>query len=189
MIADVSSRIVSEVQSVRHVWQVLAWEKPYASGAVLSCILALVLVFGVLEYTVLTFVCRLLQFLFAVVGGLTSMKKMTVTSDDVKITVSNGLTKLQPSIVSAIDCLYRIVTWENVSISGYVFAGCLLVSFLSCFLSDLTIIVLVTFVSFTAPYVLAHHQKEVGQIVDRFKEAFHGLISQLELQTKKAKKE
>ena len=145
--------------------------------------------FGPLEYTFLTLASRMLQVSFAVIGGLSSMKKLTVTADDVKTAVSNALTRAQPAIVSAVDKVFRILTWEDTTLSAKVFGGCLAVSFVSSFLSDFTIVVISTGIAFSVPFLLQNHQKDLAPLVDRAKQAFDGLLSQLELHTKKAKKE
>ena len=144
--------------------QLILWEKPTASGVVLAGLLSIIVIFGFFEYTIVTFLCRVVQLMFVVVGGLVYLH-MFPSSDDIKTCISNSLDKVQPSIAKGLDALFRLLAWEDVKFSAMVLVGTIFFALLGNLFSDLWLLFLGTVALFTLPIGYTKNKVQIDSIL------------------------
>jgi hypothetical protein len=147
--------------------QLVLWERPRATGTVVGSILLMALVFGIFEYTLVTFLCRALEATFAVVGVLVYQKWIDISVDDVKKRTRQCISDMEPHVITVIEQLFRIITWEDTFFSLKVFLASLAVAFFGNVLSDLVFLLVVTLLVFAVPVAYVHNKSLVDPQLQR----------------------
>ena len=162
----------------------LMWEKPKESLAIAGTLLGFIVVFGIMEYTMLTFICRLLQLIFIAFAGANYLGKPLATSQEIVQYAQLLHEMFLPLVWETVDFLARIITWENRSTTTEVFIGTIILAALGNFFSDLTLVFLVTLAFFVVPVLYMKNKAVVDGHLETAKEFFDRLIAQSQDQLK-----
>jgi len=175
----------AELKSVSFQEAIL-WEKPRASGIIVGSVLLMALVFGVFEYTILTFVCRMAQ-LALLIGG-TGMYFGYVTLDPVAIKshIRTAISDAEPIIIAAVEAVARILTWENRRVSSYIFGGSFVVAALGNIFSDLTMVLLVTIGLFVIPPLYTQNRSIIDPNVKLVSDSIKSYVNSIKTKAKTA---
>lgn len=163
--------------------QLVLWEKPRATGAVVGGIVTLLMIFGFFEYTLVTFVCRVLELCLAVVGVMVSQKWIDVTADDVKKRVRVLISDVEPFVVSGIEQLFRVITWEDKIFSLKVFLASFVAALLGNILSDLVFVMMATVVVFVVPAAYVHNKSVIDPQLQRASKTLDQYVSSIKPKT------
>ncbi|RNF06409.1 reticulon domain protein [Trypanosoma rangeli] len=148
------------------LWDVLAWQRPIVTGTILGTMLSVLTVFCVMEYTMVTFLCRILQLflLLGVVVGLTNRCKLT--SDDIHCAVNRFVDYATPRLVAALETTHNVVTWRDYTTSGTVTVVSVVIAFLGNFISDFGFFMIAFVLAFTVPVVYEKKKDVIDQWVE-----------------------
>lgn len=159
--------------------ELFAWTRPVATGIVVGSIVAYLLIFSYFEYTFVLFVCRLLQVGFAALGGLAYTKKLTITTEDIRSTISKGTDEIKPIVANVADAFFRLLAWEQPGYSVPVLLGTIVIGFLSAYLEDAFLILALTIIAFGGTPLYIRFQKEIDPQVQKAATHIKKLISQI----------
>lgn len=159
--------------------ELFAWTRPTASAIVVGTIAAFLVIFTVFEYSLVLFICRLLQLGFVVAGGLIFSKKLTFTAEDARSSVATCLESFKPIAVNATDRLFRLIAWEEPAESFPLFIGTIVVAFLSAYLEDAFIIAVLTVGAFAGTPLYIKYQKQIDPHAEKLAKEVRKLISQI----------
>ncbi|AAZ11943.1 reticulon domain protein [Trypanosoma equiperdum] len=141
-------------------WEVLSWHRPTATGSLFAVLLSTILFFWYMKYTVVTFLCRLLQVLFAAMPLMGFMKWGTYTNDDIQMMVDRFADCFAPYAVLVLQKIYDLVTWRDRKQSGAIAALTVVLAIVGNYFSDMAVLGLIVTLLFTAP-VVYEKNKEV----------------------------
>lgn len=156
----------------------LMWEKPKESMIIAGSLVGFIVVFGIMEYTMLTFICRLLQLLLLCFAGAAYLGKPLATAQEIVQYAKLLHDMFLPLVWDAVDALARIITWESRSTTTEVFIATVVLAALGNFFSDLTLILLVTVCFFVVPVLYVKNKAVVDGHLEIAKEYFDRLIQQ-----------
>jgi hypothetical protein len=147
--------------------QLVLWERPRATGVVVGGILTTAVFFGIFEYTLVTFLCRLLEVAFAVIGVMVYQKWIDVSVEDVKRHTRALISDVEPHVITVIEQLFRIITWEDTFFSLKVFLASLAVAFFGNVFSDLVFVLVATLLVFAVPVAYTNNKALVDPQLQR----------------------
>lgn len=147
--------------------QLILWERPRATGTVVGSILATALVFGIFQYTMVTFLCRILEITFAVVGVMAYQKWIDVNVEDIKKRTRGFISDMEPHVITVIEQLFRIITWEDTFFSLKVFLVSFAVAFFGNVFSDLVFMLVATLLVFAVPVAYVNNKSLVDPQLQR----------------------
>lgn len=159
--------------------ELFSWTRPTATGIVVGFIAALLLIFSYFEYTIVLFACRLLQVGFAVLGGLIYTKQYTITSESVRDGVSTFADNFKPILVNTCDAIFRLLAWEQPGYSAPLLIGTVVVAFLSTYLEDSFLILVITILAFGGTPLYIKYQKQIDPHAEKIANQIKTLISQI----------
>ena len=164
----------------------LEWEKPLESGIVAGSLIGVIMIFGIMNYTVLTFVCRCLQALMIGFAAAAYLGKPFANREQLVARARQLHEALLPTLWAALEAVARIVTWENRTTTLEVLVGSFVLASLGNFFSDLTLMFLLTVGFFAVPVAYAHHKAIVDVYLVQCKQMLDALIQQGAEQMRKA---
>lgn len=159
--------------------ELFSWTRPAATGIVVSIIAALLLIFSYFEYTIVLFACRLLQVGFAVLGGLVYSKQYTISAEDVRDGVSVFADNFKPILVNTCDGIFRLLAWEQPGYSAPLLIGSVVLAFLSTYLEDAFLILVVTILAFGGTPLYNKYHAQIDPHVEKLGKQTKKLISQI----------
>ncbi|RNF13459.1 reticulon domain protein [Trypanosoma conorhini] len=135
------------------LWEVLAWHRPKVTSVLFGTVISVLALFCFMQYTVVTFLCRVIQLLLllGVIVGLTNRCKLT--SDDIHCAVNRFVDYATPRAEAALETTYNVVTWRNYHLSGMVTLASVVIAFLGNLFSDTALLVSVVVLAFSVPAV------------------------------------
>ncbi|CAJ1010692.1 putative Reticulon [Leishmania naiffi] len=141
---------------------VLAWHRPVASGTIFASLFTLWAVFVFAEYTLTTFLSRIVT-ITLIVGAAAALTKRTIVAspEDVTASMDRVYECVRPSVTKAVDCIVCLLTWRDYTTSAKLFAGTFVTAFLGNWMSDTTLLLVVLLVAFTVPVAYEKKQKEI----------------------------
>ncbi|KAH9579836.1 Reticulon [Trypanosoma melophagium] len=143
------------------LWDVLAWHRPKVTGALLGSTLLFIAFFGMMGYTVVTFVCRLLQ-LFLAAGMVASVtKRCTLTSDDIQRAVD----RVAPRVATALEKLHGLIMWRDTRASTAFAVLTVVAASLGNMMSDAAFAAFVVVLAFTLPAVYEQKKDTIDRMV------------------------
>ncbi|ORC90816.1 reticulon domain protein [Trypanosoma theileri] len=157
------------------LWDVLAWHRPKVTGAMLGSTLLFIMFFCMMEYTVVTFACRVLQLLLA--AGLVAnvTKRCTLTSDDIQRAVDS----LAPRVADALEKLHELVLWRDTRASAAVAVASVVAAALGNLMSDVTLAVCAVVLAFTLPAVYERKKDTIDAVIARAQEHLEKYIGKI----------
>lgn len=147
--------------------QLVLWERPRATGTVVGSILLTAIFFGVFEYTLVTFLCRLLEVAFAAIGVMVYQKWLVISVEDVKKQTRALISDVEPHVITVIEQLFRIITWEDTFFSLKVFLLSFAVAFFGNVFSDLVFVLVATLLVFVLPVAYTNNKSIVDPQLQR----------------------
>ncbi|KEG12877.1 reticulon domain protein [Trypanosoma grayi] len=144
--------IINECKDMS-LWDVLAWHRPQVTGVLLGSTLSIILFYCFMEYTMVTFLCRILQVTLLVGVLLGFTKRCSFTQDDIHGAVDRFVDCATPRAVAALQHAYQLATWHDYRASGQVLGLSIVAGFLGNMLSDGTLVVMVVVLAFSLPAV------------------------------------
>lgn len=156
----------------------LMWDNPIQSGIVAGSMFATLFFFGIMNYTILTFVCRTVQAVMLVFAAAAYIGKPLASRETIVQMVKELHEAFVPQMWQAVDAVARIITWENRTTTMEVLVASLLLAMLGNCFSDLTLIFLITVAFFAGPVFYAHNKAVVDGQLDNIKELFDRLLQQ-----------
>ena len=156
----------------------MLWKNPKATGVVVGAIGVFLFVFGWLEYSIVTFACRLLQIAMIAYGIALKLDRAHLKADDVVEGFTSFLEKVKPHLVRVISFLTRVIMWEDASLSTRVLAGSIGVAMIGNMFSDLTLIFLLSVGVFAGPTLYYNHKEQIdAQLANAKKQLDHAVSS------------
>ncbi len=152
------------------------WNKPKATGAVVGSLASVLLIFGWLDYSVVTLVCRVLQFLMVGYGVALKLDKPVLTSDDVVAHTTKAVEQATPYLTKFIAAVARVVMWEDAWWSLKVLGASMGVAAVGNVFSDLTLIFIISVAIFVLPKTYASHKEACDGALGSLKTKVDGLI-------------
>jgi hypothetical protein len=163
--------------------QLILWERPKATGAVIATIVAVLMLFGYFEYTLITFLCRALQLALVTVGVLVYQKWIVLSVDDVKKMTRTVISDTEPFVITAVEQLHRVVTWEEPMLSLRVFVVSLVLAFLGNVLSDLTLLLVATVFVFGVPVAYTKNKSVIDPYLSKANKLVDEQVNKLKPKT------
>jgi hypothetical protein len=156
----------------------LMWDDPIKSGLVAGTAFLTLFFFGIMNYTILTFVCRAAQAVMIVFSVAAYLGKPMATSEQIVAKAKELHEAYLPSLLQCVDAAARIVTWENRTTTMEVMVASLLLAMLGNVFSDLTLIFLITLAFFVVPTLYVHNRALVDGQLDQIKQILDRLLQQ-----------
>lgn len=163
--------------------QLVMWERPCVTGGVVGVIAAMLVCFGYFEYTLITFMCRLLEAVFVAVGVAVYQKWVDISADEVKRRVRLLISEAEPYVISGVEQLFRIVSWEDPIFSLKVFIASFFLSFVGNVFSDLCFVLVATICVFVIPVGYTLNKGYIDPQIGRASQVFTGLINNIKLKS------
>ncbi|KAG5498018.1 hypothetical protein GH5_02815 [Leishmania sp. Ghana 2012 LV757] len=140
----------------------VTWHRPVASGVIFSLLFSIWAVFVFAEYTLTTFLSRIVTILF-ILGAAAAVTKRTVVAspEDVAASMDRAYEFVRPYVTKSVDWMVSLVTWRDYAVSAKFFLATFVTAFLGNWMSDTTLLLVVLLVSFTAPVAYEKKQKEI----------------------------
>ncbi|KAG5496707.1 hypothetical protein JIQ42_03539 [Leishmania sp. Namibia] len=140
----------------------VTWHRPVASGVIFSLLFSIWAIFVFAEYTLTTFLSRIVTILF-ILGAAAAVTKRTVVAspEDVTASMDRAYEFVRPYVTKSVDWMVSLVTWRDYAVSAKFFLATFVTAFLGNWMSDTTLLLVVLLVSFTAPVAYEKKQKEI----------------------------
>ncbi|CAD2218012.1 reticulon domain protein, 22 kDa potentially aggravating protein (paple22) [Angomonas deanei] len=170
------------IQDVKKMkpYDLFSWKKPAVTGAVLGFILVLWWVFVYYQYTLTTFVSRLVA-LALLVGAVSAVTNRTVSElSTSQESVDMLYEKVRPYFLRAAEALFNLASWKNPTLSVKVLLTTYLTAFVGNYVSDTTVILLVILAVFGIPPVYEKKKAEADQIlkqVQTYTDKYIGMLT------------
>uniref|UniRef100_A0A7S1QFX4 Reticulon-like protein n=1 Tax=Neobodo designis TaxID=312471 RepID=A0A7S1QFX4_NEODS len=139
------------------------WKNQRATGFVVGVIAAFLIVFGLLEYTIVTFTCRVLQLSMIAYGVALKLDRAHIKPDDVVDLVTKGIDNAKPHVTNGITALTRVLMWEDPGMSVRVLGVSVLVAMVGNIFSDLTLIFLIALGVFAGPTLYFNNKEKIDE--------------------------
>ncbi|PBJ80868.1 reticulon domain protein [Trypanosoma cruzi cruzi] len=154
--------IISESRGMS-LWDMLAWHRPKVTGVLLGTVLSVLTFFCLMKYTMVTFLCRILQLvlLAGVLLGFTN--RWHLTSDDIHEAVNRLVDCATPRLVTALESMHQLVTWRDYRRSGLVTLVSFVVALLGNLVSDAAFLTFFLLLAFTVPAVYEKKKDLIDQ--------------------------
>lgn len=149
-------------------YDIVAWHRPIASGIVIASTLAVWFVFVHFEYTVATFLCRMIQLCFILGAASTFTKRAFVSAADCTASMDRLYERIRPITQKAVQQAFDVLTWRDFNASAKVFLTSFVVAYIGNFMSDSTLFVVVVLAAFSIPVV---YEKNKAVIDDQLTKA------------------
>lgn len=155
------------------------WKHPKVTGPIVGSIFAFWVVFGLFDYTILTFVCRALQ--LAMIGYFIASKldHPKIKSEDIVQAAEHFAEHAKPQVINLITNLAKVILWEDTGLSLRVLAGSIGVAMIGNLFSDLTLLFLVTLGVFAGPLFYSKNKDKIDSQLADFKRHVDGAISNI----------
>ncbi|CBZ28934.1 reticulon domain protein, 22 kDa potentially aggravating protein (paple22) [Leishmania mexicana MHOM/GT/2001/U1103] len=141
---------------------VVTWNRPVASSVIFCFFFTMWAIFVFAEYTLTTFVSRIVSILLIAGAAAAVTKRTIVTSpDDVTASMDRAYESVRPCVTKLVDCTISLLTWRDYVASAKFFMGTLVMAFLGNWMSDTTLMLVILIVAFTAPVAYQKKQKEI----------------------------
>ena len=180
MVANLTATVKKSFKGA-NAKDILTWVRPVASGIIVANITLLLFIFGYCEYTLITFVCRLIQVGLAVIGGLVVLGQISLNSEDVRSLLNNSINLVEPYAATAMDSGFRILAWTDVTVSITVLIATIVLGFLNAYIPDSALILMMTIVAFGGTPLYFKHQKEIDPHVAKIRKAMDDALDKLPL--------
>ncbi|KAG5473242.1 hypothetical protein CUR178_03162 [Leishmania enriettii] len=140
----------------------VTWHRPVASGVIFSLLFSIWAIFVFAEYTLTTFLSRIVT-IFFILGAAAAVTKRTVVAspEDVTASMDRAYEVVRPHVTKSVDWMVSLVTWRDYAVSAKFFLATFVTAFLGNWMSDTTLLLVVLLVSFTAPVAYEKKQKEI----------------------------
>ncbi|KAG5472475.1 hypothetical protein LSCM1_03874 [Leishmania martiniquensis] len=150
------------------VTDVVTWRRPVVSAAIFFSLFTTWAVFVFAEYTLTTFMSRIVSILF-IVGAAAAVTKRTIVTSPEDVTASMDRTYefVRPHVTRSVDCMVSLLTWRDYAVSAKFFAATFVTAFLGNWMSDTTLLLVALLLSFTAPVAYLKKQKEIECLLRR----------------------
>lgn len=145
------------------------WKNQRATGFVVGSIALFLVVFGLLEYTIVTFTCRVLQISMIAYGVALKLDRVHIKPDDVVDLVTKGIDNAKPYVTRGIAALTRVLMWEDSGMSVRVLGVSVLVAMVGNIFSDLTLIFLITLGVFAGPTLYMNNKEKIDEQLSHIK--------------------
>lgn len=157
------------------------WERPKASGAVISAVFLVWLVFGWMEYTLLAATCRVAQLSIASIGAMIYLGRLDAAAlqSDVNARVERALDAAKPQLTKAIEVSLRVASWEQPQLTMKVFGASIAISVLGGLFDVLTLLMLATAIIFSAPLGYEKNKAVIDPQVAKLQEQLAQLLKQI----------
>ncbi|KAH8613975.1 putative Reticulon [Trypanosoma vivax] len=162
--------LVSEYCCGMKPCDVLLWRRPPVTGAIFGTLLITISLFMLMEYTIVTFTCRVLQLLLATGFTYSLTKGETITEDDIYRAVDKFVECLAPVLTKALQRGYHIVMWRDRRVSACVLLFSISVGMLGNLLSDMMLLFTTIVFLFTAPIAYEKNKSAVDSFLLKMKE-------------------
>eukprot|EP00758_Cryptobia_borreli_P020168 Tbor_TRINITY_DN965_c0_g1::TRINITY_DN965_c0_g1_i1::g.21214::m.21214 len=185
--SNFNSRITPLQDAFRNITakELFTWQRPLASSVTVTMILLLVYIFGYLQYTIITFICRVIQLAFILVGVGVYTKTICLSAEDARSHTSNIVMSLDHIVSDTIERSYRVLVWEVPSISVGVMIGSTVVGLLGTYVSDVMMVTILTIFAFTVPVAYYKNRAVVDRQIDKIKKSIKKSIDNLPIGKKK----
>jgi hypothetical protein len=155
------NQILAELRELTFTDLVL-WKNEKATGAVVGTIALFLFLFGWMEYTILTFACRVLQIAMVAYGAALKLDRGPVPKpDEVVEYVSAGIEHAKPHVVRFVAAATRILMWEDTYASLRVLAISIFVGMVGNLFSGLATVFLLTVIVFAGPKIYQQHKERI----------------------------
>jgi hypothetical protein len=152
------------------------WDKPNESAVVVTVLLSFLLIFGVMDYTLLTFICRCTQLAMVGYGALVYLGKAPASREELVRRASAWVERAHPYVLAGASNAAKIVTWENRTASTEVLMATIFLGFLGNIFSDLTLLFLATIGFFVVPLMYIKNKTLVDEQLVTLKKKFGHLL-------------
>lgn len=159
------------------VKDLVLWTRPRATGIIVASLFAVLVVFGYLQYTVLTFVCRVLQVAMIVYGGLHYTQKAPIPVQDLPKKAEEILRRCVQPLVRLVEFLALVISWEDQALSRNVLVASVVVGFLGNTFSDLAMLLLITIAVFAGPIVYAKNKDAIDPLLNSAATSISSVVS------------
>ncbi|KPI85976.1 reticulon domain protein 22 kDa potentially aggravating protein (paple22) (PAPLE22) [Leptomonas seymouri] len=150
------------------VKDILAWHRPIASGLVAGTIFAFWFVYVFFQYTLTTYVSRLVTIAFIVGGAAALTKCVAIRSpEDVSARMDRTYESIRPHVAKGVDAAIALITWRNFLNSAKFFVATIVVAFLGNCMSDSTLMLVALILAFTLPVLYEKKQKEIDSAIEK----------------------
>lgn len=134
-------------------YDILAWHRPVVSGVTLAALFTVWFIFVYYEYTLVTYVSRIVEIAFILGAVATLTQKAFVSSADVKNHMDHMYEKIRPYAMRFVEGLFGLLTWSNPVASAKVFLASFLVAYVGNWFSDSTLLLILLILAFSVPVV------------------------------------
>ena len=175
-----------EWENVSSVNALLTWKHPICAGMVVGAVAAYLFLFSYLEYTYLTFACRMVQLVLItkfVKSFFGSSSAECCDSEECVEKLETSLTekvkKYVPTLVSTCKCMHSIATWEDKSKTGQFFAASLVLACIGNWFSFTQLVVIATVGCFTLPLGYEKNQALVDAQIENLKPMVNQMLAKI----------
>lgn len=148
------------------VTSVACWDDPKVTLLVAAANFVSMFFIGILEYSLLTFICRILQIGVAVTFFASQFDRLpAVDSAGISRAVANALNLIEPKIVALLHQLVDIAAWRDPKRTLVALACSMLVAFFGSLLGDLGVWFLGSVLFFTVPPYYVTHKAECDRLL------------------------
>lgn len=148
--------------------QLILWERPRATAAVVAALVTVVLIFGVMQYTILTFLCRLAQLAIVAYGGLVYLQKSAMPRKAITDQAKALVDRMVPYLIRLADFAALVVSWEDPTLSRNVLIATLVGGVLGNMFSDLTVLAIVGATVFAGPVGYLRNKDQIDPMLKQF---------------------
>ncbi|KAK7195418.1 reticulon domain protein, 22 kDa potentially aggravating protein (paple22) [Novymonas esmeraldas] len=147
---------------------VVAWHRPVASGIIFASLFTVWAVFVFAEYTLTTFVSRIVSIAF-IAGAAAAVTKRTLVKspEEMSASMDRIYESVRPHVTKSVDCLVSLITWRDYKASAKFFVATFVTAFLGNWMSDTTLLLVALIISFTVPVAYEKKQKEIDHAIQK----------------------
>lgn len=147
---------------------IVMWKDPKQTAPILAGIMLIIFVFGFMEYTIVTFLCRVAQIFFVSYWVLSYTGRVPATgSDEMQVMIRDTVAALEPVAISVLDRLFRVLAWENPFLTLKCIFFSIFLGMLGNVFSDVTLMFLATVVVFIGPLAYSHNKAIVDPVASQ----------------------
>ncbi|GET90863.1 reticulon domain protein, 22 kDa potentially aggravating protein [Leishmania tarentolae] len=167
---------------------VVAWHRPVASGIIFSLFFITWSIFVFAEYTLTTFVSRIVS-LFLIAGAAAAVTKRTMVAspEDVTASMDRVYESLRPCVTKLVDCTISLLTWRDYAATAKFFVATLVMAVLGNWMSDTTLALVTLIVAFTAPVAYEKKQKEIEHVLQQVRVYTDKYLGMIKMQAESKK--
>ncbi|CAG9578492.1 reticulon domain protein, 22 kDa potentially aggravating protein (paple22) [Leishmania major strain Friedlin] len=147
---------------------IVTWHRPIASAIIFSSFFTIWAIFVFAEYTLTTFLSRIVSILL-IAGAAAAVTKRTIVTlpKDVTASMDRAYESVRPCVTKLVDSTISLFTWRDYAASAKFFMTTLVMAFLGNWMSDTTLMLVILIVAFTAPVAYEKKQNEIERAVQQ----------------------